>query len=171
MCCSWALKWLFTWRSNPVCDVNRAPQPATIHLNGLSPLWLKMCLSSQDFEHEDLSYTLQPFHKHTNVSFLLCGNTWHMRMWSIISWFSRVLSQSFHWHSVGMSLQGVSLPPGLGATLQDTGVHDLEVSGVSDTIPLLPLPLTRGSNSLISLVWGTLKRKFSVITRIHIHVP
>ena len=51
-----------------------------------------------------------------------------------------------------MSLQGVSLPPILGATLQDTGVHDLEGSGVSDIIPLLPLPLTRGSNSVISLV-------------------
>ena len=49
-----------------------------------------------------------------------------------------------------MSLQGVSLPPGV---LQDTGVQEREVSGVNDMIPLLLwLPLTRGSNSLMSLV-------------------
>lgn len=36
-------------------------------LNGLSPLWVSMCLCSQLWLVDGVLYTLQPFHRHTNT--------------------------------------------------------------------------------------------------------
>jgi len=85
-------------------------------------------------------------------------------MWSMISPSSKTtVSQSFHWHSTGagVSLEGVTSPliaglpmglhPGLGTVaLTETGVQERDVSGVTGIRPLVPV--TRGSNSAISLV-------------------
>lgn len=166
--CSWALKWLLTCLSRPPWVVNRAPQPATIQRNGLSPLWKSICRSSQDFEQDGVLYTLQPFHKHTTFSFSFWDCTWHARICSIISPLFTIVSQSFHWHSIGPedSLDGVLSPfpvrlprglqPGLGTEApKETGVHDLELSGVTGTIPFVPV--TRGNKSATSFDCSTLK--------------
>ena len=38
-----------------------------VTLNGLSPLWVSMCLCSQLWLVDGVLYTLQPFHRHTNT--------------------------------------------------------------------------------------------------------
>lgn len=159
--CSWALKWLLTCLSKPPWEVNRIPQPSTMHRKGLSPLCVNICWSSQDFERDGLSYTLQPFHRHT-FSFPFWLDTWQARMWSIIS--DVTSSQPFHWHSTcaGASFDGVTSPfpaglptgliAGLGAVaLIEMGVHERDGSGVNGTSPFEPV---MGTSPLLA-VMGT----------------
>lgn len=54
--------------SSSTWELNLCPQPSTMQRKGLFPPWLRTWRSSQEREQDDLSYTLQPFHRQTNVS-------------------------------------------------------------------------------------------------------
>jgi len=154
LACWDALKWLFTCRSSPFWDVNLKKQPSKIHLNGLSPLCVRMCLSNQDLELDDWLYTLHPSQRQWNFS-PVCCSTCECFKWSIRRRESKEISQFFHLHIDGVSLLQRSwtsadreslliwLDTQLPAT--DTGVHERDTSGV---IRSEQLSLPRSSEKL-----------------------